>query len=111
MQRAVQPLREGDLLAVREGLIAEHQHGVLVHAGPDLGERLRVVDPPEVDWAHLGGEVRMELLERERHRVPPGADADERYWITECGVATIRVTLICSRSIMVGTRGEISFFQ
>src|SRR5262249_22106649 len=33
------------------------------------------------------------------------------YWITACGVATRRVTLICSRLIMVGTRGAISFFQ
>ena len=33
------------------------------------------------------------------------------HWIGECGVAVRRVTLICSRSIMVGTRGEISFFQ
>jgi len=31
--------------------------------------------------------------------------------MTEWGVATRRVTLICSRSIMVGTFGEISFFQ
>ena len=33
------------------------------------------------------------------------------YWITECGVAVRRVTLICSRSIMSPTRGLISFFQ
>jgi len=33
------------------------------------------------------------------------------YWMTECGVATSRVTLICSRSIRVGTFGAISFFQ
>src|SRR5262249_42035660 len=36
---------------------------------------------------------------------------DVSYWITECGVATMRVTLISSRSIIVGTLGEISFFQ
>ena len=45
-----------------------------------------------------------------RSRSVSGANGT-RYWMTECGVATIPVTLICSRSIMVGTRGEISFFQ
>jgi len=41
-----------------------------------------------------------------------GREAHRRgYWMTECGVASRRVTLICSRSIMVGTLGEISFFQ
>jgi hypothetical protein len=33
------------------------------------------------------------------------------YWITECGVATMRCTLICSRSISPPTLGLISFFQ
>ena len=63
----------------------------------------------EVDRADLGGEVRVELLEGQ------GIAALRRggsgYWMTECGVASRRVTLICSRSIMLPTLGEISFFQ
>jgi hypothetical protein len=68
VQLAVEPLREGDLLLVGEGLVAKDQYGVRVHAGADLGERLRIVHPPEVDRADLGGEVRMQLLERQWHR-------------------------------------------
>ena len=70
VQLAVEALREGDLLVVGEGLVAKNQHGVLVHAGPDLGERLRIVHPPEIDRADLGGEVRMKLLEGQWHPAP-----------------------------------------
>ena len=55
--------------------------------------------------------------ERARDEPAPQVDATgdaapvDRYWITERGVGVRRVTLIFSRSIMVGTRGEISFFQ
>lgn len=57
--------------------------------------------------------------EKERARdepapqVQPDGDAPTvpGYWITERGVAQMRVTLIFSRSIMVGTFGEISVFQ
>jgi hypothetical protein len=68
VQLTVEAPREGDLLVVGEGLVAKDQHGVLVHAGADLGERLRIAHPPEVDRADLGGEVRMKLLERQWHR-------------------------------------------
>ena len=60
---------------------------------------------------------REEKDERAREEPAPQVDADSdalpgrRYWITECGVGVRRVTLIFSRSIIVGTRGEISFFQ
>jgi len=57
--------------------------------------------------------------EKERARDEPapemnpngGAPPARGYWITECGVAVKRVTFIFSRSIIVGTFGEISFFQ
>src|SRR5262249_61785691 len=41
----------------------------------------------------------------------PGRRDGRPYWITECGVASRRVTLIFSRSIRGGTLGAISFFQ
>ena len=49
--------------AVGERLIAEDEHGVLVHAGADLGERLRIVDGAKLHRAHLGHEQRVELPE------------------------------------------------
>ena len=111
MQLAVEPLRERELLVVGEALVAEDEDGELVHAGPDLGERVGVVDGAQIDGPDLRGEGGVELIERERHGGGLRMDSDARYWITECGVATNRVTLICSRSIKVGTRGAISFFQ
>lgn len=33
------------------------------------------------------------------------------YWITDLGVASMRVTLVASRSIISGTLGAMSFFQ
>jgi hypothetical protein len=80
-----------------------------------LGAPRRAVD--------LGGEDQESAAQREDDeerarnepapQVQPDGDAPPApgYWITECGVATMRVTLIFSRSIMVGTFGEISFFQ
>ncbi len=64
-------------------------------------------------------------LHRDGSPDPPGSPRDDGhavaqgiiagvsppYWITEWGVATSRVTLICSRSMSVPTFGEISFFQ
>jgi hypothetical protein len=42
---------------------------------------------------------------------PPRRGSAACYWMTECGVATMRWTLICSRSMNVPILGEISFFQ
>ena len=64
-----------------------------------------------------GAAQREEKDERARDEPAPQVQTDDdsspvrRYWITECGVGVRRVTLIFSRSIIVGTLGEISFFQ
>ena len=50
-----------------KGWFAEHQHRVLVHAGPDLVERLGVVRLAQIDRADLGGEVWVQRVELESH--------------------------------------------
>jgi hypothetical protein len=70
VQRPVEALGEGDLLVVGERLIAEHEHGVLVHPFPKAREGLRVVDAPKLDRTDLGDEVRMELVKCQRHAAP-----------------------------------------
>src|SRR5262249_35225056 len=67
VELAVQSSGEGELLLVREGLVAEDEDGVLVHPRPDLAGRGRVVNPAQVHRAHLGDEVWMELPEAQRH--------------------------------------------
>ena len=42
VQAAVEPLAERELLGVGEHLIAEDEHGVLVHAGADRRERVGI---------------------------------------------------------------------
>ena len=79
VQLAVEALGERELLVVGERLIVEDQDGVLVHPRPDLGERLGIVDLAEVDRAHLGDEVRVELAEGQGHgrepRTTPGGES------------------------------------
>ena len=58
MQRAVETLGEVELLFVGELLVAEHQHGVLVHAGADRLQRVAIMHLAQVDRAHFAGEVR-----------------------------------------------------
>ena len=67
MELAVQPLREGELLVVGEGLVPEHEDRIGVHPGPDLGQRLGVVHLTQIDRADLGDEVRMQRAEPEGH--------------------------------------------
>ena len=67
VELAVQALGEGELLRVRERLVAEHEDRVLIHPGPDLGERLGVEHLAEVDRADLGHEGRVERAEPEGH--------------------------------------------
>jgi hypothetical protein len=69
MELAVEAPREVELLVVGEGLVAEHEHRELVHPRLDLGERLRIVHPAEIDRAHLGDEARVELREAQGHGV------------------------------------------
>ena len=59
--------REGELLLVGDVLVAEHQHGVLVHAGLD---RRDVVAPERlaaIDAGDLGGEAGTQGMQRYRH--------------------------------------------
>jgi hypothetical protein len=63
----VEFLREGELLVVGERLIAEDEHGVFVHPGSDLGERLAVVNLAKIDRAHLGDEMLVKPSECQSH--------------------------------------------
>ncbi len=67
MQLAVEALREGELLGVRERLPAKNQDGVLVHAGAYPLERRGIVNVAQLDPRHLGGESRVQLREVDRH--------------------------------------------
>src|SRR3989449_9649654 len=67
VQRAVEALREREVLVVGERLVAEDADGVLVHAGADRRQRLGIVHPAQLDRARLTDEVRMQLLERQAH--------------------------------------------
>ena len=77
-------------------------------------------EPEEARVGHRLEERARQLAERVRFRgrrpdqrreLPRRLERREGHWIGERGVAVRRVTLICSRSIMVPTRAEISFFQ
>ena len=83
-------------------------------------ERARQREPEEARVGHRLEERTRQLALRvrlrggrpdQRRERPRRLEGREAHWIGECGVATRRVTLICSRSIMVPTRAEISFFQ
>ena len=67
VELTVQPLREGELLVVGEGLVPEHEHRIRVHPGPDLGQGLGVVHLTQIDRADLGDEVWMQRTELEGH--------------------------------------------
>ena len=83
MQLPVQPLGEGELLVVGEGLIVEDQDGVFVHSGPEPGQRLGIMDLSEVDRAHLSHEMGVKLPECQRHghepRASPGRESSRSY--------------------------------
>ena len=70
MQGAVEALRERELLGIVEGLVAEDQHRIPVHAGTQLLERVPVMDLAQIDRADLGREVGGELAESDGHGVP-----------------------------------------
>jgi hypothetical protein len=67
MQRAVETSSEVELLFVGEILIAEHQHGVLVHAGADRLQRLAIMHLAQVDRAHFAGEYGRERRDGDGH--------------------------------------------
>ena len=59
------------MLVVGERLIVKDQHREFVHPRPDPREGLGIVDLAEVDRAHFGHEVRVELPEGQCHRQEP----------------------------------------
>src|SRR5216684_265591 len=67
VELTVEALREIELLGVGEWLIAEDEHGVLVHPLADLAERFAIMDRAKVDRTDLGDEARVEPLELQRH--------------------------------------------
>ena len=60
---------------MRERLVAEHEHGVLVHAGADALERLAVARGAQIDRADFGGEHGMQLAKCDRHADSPPGEA------------------------------------
>jgi hypothetical protein len=71
MQRAVETLGEVELLFVGEILVAEHQHGVLVHVGADCFQRLSIMHLAQVDRAHFAGEDGRERRDGDGHEGAP----------------------------------------
>ena len=63
--------REGQLLLVRDVLVAEQQHGIFVHAGFDVGRFLRRQGLSQIDARNLAEKMRMKLPDRDRHGVSP----------------------------------------
>ena len=63
MQHAVEALGEGELSGIGERLVAEHQHAVLIHAGAQFGQGVRVVQLHEVDRCDFSGELRTQRTE------------------------------------------------
>src|SRR5260370_2378452 len=70
VELAVQAPGKRELLVVGEGLVPEHEDGVLVHSRPDLAQGLGIVDPAEIDRARLGREARVKLPKCQGHWAP-----------------------------------------
>ena len=58
---------EGHLLVIVDGLVAEHQHAVLLHAEVDALQGLGIGNAAQVDAAHLGHEHRVQGGEAQGH--------------------------------------------
>ena len=71
MQGAVETLGEVELLLVGEILIAEHQHGVRVHAGADRFQRGAIMHLAQIDRAHFAGEYGRERGDGDGHEMLP----------------------------------------
>jgi hypothetical protein len=67
VELAVEALGEGELLGASELLVAEDDHGVLVHRRADRFQRRLVGHRAQVHRAGLGGEDGMQRSKRERH--------------------------------------------
>src|SRR5260370_16513555 len=71
VELTVEALREVELFGVGEWLLAEDEHGVLVHRRADLTERFAIMDQAKVDRTDLGKKARVELFELHRHPTTP----------------------------------------
>ena len=67
MDLAVEALGERELLGEVESLVAEDQHGVLVHAGPDLLQDRRIMRVLEFHAAGFGGVQGVQLAKLQFH--------------------------------------------
>jgi hypothetical protein len=56
--------REAELLLVRQGLIAKHQHGVFSHSRVDRRNLIRRQRIPAIDARYFAGESRGKLSDR-----------------------------------------------
>ena len=62
---------KGQLLFVRDVLVAKQQHGVFVHARFNIGRFLRSQGLAQINARNLAEEMRMKLPDRDRHGVSP----------------------------------------
>ena len=63
--------RKGQLLFVRDVLVAKQQHGIFVHAGFDVGRFLRRQGLSQINARNFAEKMRMKLPDRDRHGVSP----------------------------------------
>src|SRR5690606_6272560 len=94
-----------DLVPLRQKMLGEMSAVLAGNAGD---ERAPHSNPSSL----AGGERVVYDVTRVRSKRHPGdGPRPGRYRSTDVGVASILVTLICSRSIRSPTRGPMSFFQ
>src|SRR5581483_1945593 len=84
--------RHGALLFRRQGLTAKQQHGMLVHAGVDGGNRRGRQGLAQVDSGHLAGEW-MQRANRKAHEGSSAASVRPQaylYWVSKNLLAAVR---------------------
>src|SRR5260370_25926337 len=86
--------REYQLLIVRYVLVADQQHGVVVHAGFDIPGLLRRQRLAQIDARDLTKKMRVKLPDRDSHGVSP--DRDGRFSRSIC-VKSYSRTSRCQR--------------
>src|SRR6185503_4899569 len=89
--------RERHLLLVGELLAAEHEHGVLVHAGLDARHVLWRERLADVYSGHLADEHGMNLADRDGHALPPVRAAASR-WAAMIGMKPPQLTSNSARN-------------
>src|SRR5258708_5342212 len=63
---------KGQLLFVRDVLVAEQQHSIFVHAGFDVAGLLRRQRLAQIDAGNLAEKMLAQLPDRDSHGVSPG---------------------------------------